>query len=245
MKVTKYKKKKDGLYEVELNNNETLFLYEETILNNDVLTKGITDINRVIEENEKYEVYYKALKIIKARIKSRKEIVTKLRSLNYKNEDIDWAISKLEEQGYISDLRYASSYLNDKLITTSYGPYKIANELKKKGIADLIINDTLINYTEEMQVSRIEKIINRIIKSNRTRSGLMLKKKILMDLINMGYDRELCSRKISEYDIVTDSKILKQEYDKLYKKLSRKYSGHELEMIIKKKMYEKGFTTME
>ena len=34
--------------------------------------------------------------------------------------------------------------------------------------------------------------------------------------------------------------MVKKEYDKLYKKLSRKYSGNELEYKIKEKLYQKG-----
>ena len=245
MKVIKYKKRKNGLYEVELDNKETLFLYEDTILNNDILIKGISNLDKVIEENERYEAYFRALKIIKARLKSKKELSKKLEELNFKRENIDWAINKLETQGYISDKGYAASYLNDKLITTSYGPYKIVSELKKKGIPEEIINETISDFSSEIQITKIDKVIERIIKSNRTRSGVMLKKKILMDLINLGYDREICMREISKYDITTDDSILKKEYDKLYKKLSKKYSGYELEMMLKKKLYEKGFNTSE
>ena len=35
--------------------------------------------------------------------------------------------------------------------------------------------------------------------------------------------------------------LAKKEYDKLYKKLSRKYSGQELEFKINQKLYQKGF----
>ena len=115
------------------------------------------------------------------------------------------------------------------------------SELKKKGISYDIISEVISDYSIEIQTTRINKIINRLIKSNRTRSGLMLKKKILMDLVNLGYDKELCTKEISTYDIITDEKILKREYEKLYQKYSKKYSDQELTYIIKKKMYEKGF----
>ena len=39
--------------------------------------------------------------------------------------------------------------------------------------------------------------------------------------------------------------LLKKEYDKLYKKLSLKYSGKELENKIRNKLYQKGFTINE
>ena len=41
-------------------------------------------------------------------------------------------------------------------------------------------------------------------------------------------------------DFPSDDDIAKKEYDKLYKKLSRKYSGSELELKIKQKLFQKG-----
>ena len=38
-----------------------------------------------------------------------------------------------------------------------------------------------------------------------------------------------------------DSISYQKEYDKLYKKLSRKYEGATLEYKIKEKLYQKGF----
>ena len=53
---------------------------------------------------------------------------------------------------------------------------------------------------------------------------------------------------ISELDNhkFNDSKeFIQREYDKLYRKLSRKYSGSELELKIKQKMYQKGLNYEE
>ena len=56
----------------------------------------------------------------------------------------------------------------------------------------------------------------------------------------LGYDVDLINRVISEYDFSNDKDMVKKEYDKLYKRLSRKYSGNELEYKIKEKLYQKG-----
>ena len=40
---------------------------------------------------------------------------------------------------------------------------------------------------------------------------------------------------------IDDNDIYKQEYDKLYRKLSKKYEGKLLEYKIKEKLYQKGF----
>ena len=79
-----------------------------------------------------------------------------------------------------------------------------------------------------------------MLKSNRTKGGSVLRKKITNDLVNLGYDTELIYKVLSKYDFNDTSEIAKKEYDKLYKKYSRKYEGEELNYKIKQAMYQKG-----
>ena len=46
----------------------------------------------------------------------------------------------------------------------------------------------------------------------------------------------------SNYNFNDTSDIAKREYEKLYTRLSRKYSGKELEYKIKEKLYQKGLS---
>lgn len=84
-------------------------------------------------------------------------------------------------------------------------------------------------------------MINKAIKSNKSRAGIVLKKKIINDLINLGYESFLISNIINNFSFSSGNDILKKEYEKLYKKLSKKYSGSELKYKIKQKLYQKGF----
>ena len=92
----------------------------------------------------------------------------------------------------------------------------------------------------QVQLEKIRKVANRLYNSNRNRGGSVLKKKIVNDLVNLGYDTLTISKVIDEFDFTNDKDIAKKEYEKLYKKLSRKYEGKELEYKIKEKLYQKG-----
>ena len=59
-------------------------------------------------------------------------------------------------------------------------------------------------------------------------------------MINLGYKNSDFLDYLSNISVDEDL-IRKKEYDKLYKKLSLKYSGSELDTKIKQKMYAKGF----
>lgn len=73
---------------------------------------------------------------------------------------------------------------------------------------------------------------------------MLLKRKIQAYLLNLGYSNTYINQALNGKKLV-DEDISKQEYQKLYNKLSKKYSGRELEYKIKQKMYQKGFTNFD
>lgn len=243
MKLLKYKKKSNGQYEIKLDSGNTLCLYEEVILKFELLLKkDITDqeLEKILLSNQEYDVYYVALKSLKNRFKSVKELRFFLLNKEYPPEYVEKAIEKLLSQGYLDDKSFAKAYINNQMITTYKGPKKIYRELLEKGVLSDIILEELAIFTAEEQNFRIEKIANKLIKSNKTRGAVMLRKKIYHDLQNLGYDNSLLEEVLSGLDMGDTKIIAKKEAEKLYRKFSRKYSGKELEFKIKEKLYQKG-----
>ena len=241
LKIAKYKKSTNGKYKVYLEDGRELSLYEETILKFELLLKKeVLDIPKINDYNLEWDVYYVALKSLKSRFKSAKEIRDLLIKKEYPIDLVDNAINKLIKQGYLNDDSFTKGYINNQIMTTSKGPFKIRRELIDKGISSLIIDENLNLFDDVLQLERIEKLASRLLKSNRTKGGSVLRKKITTDLVNLGYDTELIYKVLSKYDFNDTSEIAKKEYDKLYKKYSRKYEGEELNYKIKQAMYQKG-----
>ena len=63
----------------------------------------------------------------------------------------------------------------------------------------------------------------------------------MQDLTTQGFAVENIKQVLSNVELPQNDNIAKKEYYKLYKKLSKKYSGETLELKIKQKMYQKGF----
>lgn len=243
MKILKYKKKKNGQYELMLESGEELSLYEEVILNFDLLLKkSISDDKRdmILRANQEYDVYYVALKALKSRFKSVKDLRELLLKKQYPQELVEKAISKLLGQGYLDDRSFAKAYINQQMITTSKGPKKIEKELLDKGVSSDIIFSEISVFTKEEQLHKIEKVASRLLKSNRSRGGAVLKRKIVHDLQVLGYDISNIEEILSKMDFSDTKDISKREAEKLYRRLSKKYSGRELEYKIKEKLYQKG-----
>lgn len=248
MKVIKYKKLTNNRYKVYLDDSHELLLYEDVILKYDLLIRKDIDEKLIIEMekyNQEIDVYYVALNSIKNRYRSVYELKDILIRKEYPIDLVDRAISKLLEQGYLDDRSFCRSFINNQMITTNNGPFKIIRELNEKKVDSNIIDEEISIFTEEEQIPKIKKIIERGIHSNHNRGGVVLKQKIYNDLKNLGYDISLINNIISSYEFGTDLNIARKEYDKLYKKYSRKYSGDELKYKIREKMYMKGLVYEE
>ena len=191
MKILKYKKKRNGQYELQLDSGKELSLYEEVILKFELLLKKNIDegdLEQILLSNQEYDVYYVALKSLKSRFKSVKELRISLLKKEYPQEYVEKAIQKLLSQGYLDDRSFAKAYINQQMITTSKGPRKIEKELLDKGVSSDIIFSEISVFTKEEQLPKIEKVASRLLKSNRSRGGAVLKRKIVHDLQVLGYD---------------------------------------------------------
>ena len=248
MKIIKYTKKKDGMYSLLLEDNDLILVHEDLILKYGLLLHKDIDEDireKIEEENLNYTAKTVALKYITTRFRSEKELKDYLDKKGVNKDIIDIVIKDLKKDNYINDEIYTEMFIHDKINLTMDGPYKVRKELEKAGIKDSIINDKIDIYTKEIQIEKINKIIDKQLKTNHNKSNYMLKNKILNYLNNNGYDSSLSISIFDSKNLSSDKDIAKKEYDKLYKKLSNKYSGSELEFKIKQKMYQKGFGSFE
>ena len=98
---------------------------------------------------------------------------------------------------------------------------------------------------ENEKNSKLEKLINKKIKSNTTKSSYALKQKIIYDMKNLGYDISMINEILDNSNISSNNNVISKEYSKLYHKLSNKYEGEELSRQIYYKLRSKGFNDEE
>lgn len=244
MHIDKYTKLKNGQYKLSFDNNTNCLLHEDLILKYNLLIDKEVSIEKLEElqkENQSYIAYGLAIDFLKVKMRSKKEIKEYLLKKEIEEVLINTAIEILTKQGYLNDKIYCKSYINDRINLSSDGPYKIKESLKKLGISSDIVEESINLFDKDLEVERINKLINKQIKINHNKSEFILKKKLVENLVNLGYSKELVMREVNNIKI-DDDEIKRKEYNKLYEKLSKKYSGKELEYKIKQKMYQKGFS---
>ncbi len=247
MKIEKFKKKGKDKYELFFENGTTLELYEDVIVNNGLLIdKNIDDekLEEIRKQNNSSEIYIKCVKYISIRMRSRNEIEEYLLKNNYERKLIDEVISKLFKMGLLNEEQFVKSFINDKLLMTNYGPYKIKNELLKHKIDESLIDKHISSIDDELLNEKVNKIINKYIKTNHKYSKYILKNKIQEQLNTLGYPKLLYQTSLEEISIDNENDILNKEVMKEYKKLSRKYEDSELKLKLKQKLYQKGFSNI-
>ena len=246
MKVLKYKKVKNK-YRVYFDNDIKIDLYDDIILKYNLLLKKEIDnktFDQLVLDNNKEDIYEKAIKYISIKIRSREEIYNYLKKKEYEKEDIINTITRLENNNFINDDLYIKSYIHDKFYLSSDGPNKIRKNLINLKLEEPIIDKYISEIDREEVLDKLNKLIDKKIKSNKSYSGNILKLKLCNYFVEQGYDK-------SDIEYVLNNKNLSnidsgiKEYNKLYSKYSKKLDGYELENIIRNKLYQKGYDLNE
>lgn len=193
MKIEKYEKTGKDKYRLYLDNGEVLDTYDNVILKNDLLLKkelSLSDYQIVIEESNIEGHYLACLKYISVRVRSSKEIRDYLRRRNVLDSDIDIIVEKLIKDKALNDDYFCECFIKDKLRFTTMGEYRIVNELKRHQISDEVIYKYSYLMDEEIILDKINKLVDKQIRSNRKLENYKLRNKIYNHLLGLGYSSD-------------------------------------------------------
>lgn len=201
MKIIKYEKKGNNKYKVHLENNESINIYEDVIIKNNLLYKKEMDrelLEKIDNDNSQFDAYNKCVKYISVRIRSKHEIEEYLKKKETETSLIEETIDKLIKNNLLNDDIFTKAFVNDKIKFTTMGPYRIEQELKKHHIDSNIIYKYLNEIDDVTIDEKINKQINKLIKSSRKKQNL--RNKIYMNLLSLGYSNEMILRNLNNYD---------------------------------------------
>ena len=242
MKIEKYKKLSGDKYKLEFIDGSSLILYEDVILDNNILYKKDIEedlFNKIIEDNKYYEIYNKALKYVLTKMRSIYEVEKYIEKYEISSVDRNKIIEKLKCINLLNDFLYADAYVSDKINLSNDGPLKIKSDLINKRVDENIIEETLKNYDKEIFIEKLKKLISK--KKNTKYSNYTFKQKLHLYLVNLGYESSDITPLLNNLEFDTLPQ-LKKDYDNLYRKLSKKYSGKLLAYEINSRLYKKGYS---
>lgn len=246
MKIDKIKKLSSGKYKIELDNKEKIITYDDVIINNNLLFNKNVDsekLNIINLDTKYYDVYNKVIKYISIRFRSEKEIVNYLEKLNVIEEDKNKIIDTLKENNLINDNLFCKLFINDKINLTNQGLNKIKSELLEHNISEEILDNEINNIDRDLITSKIDKYISKKASLNKKNSSFLFKQKMINELTNLGYDYSDIISSLEKINFNND--IILKNYEVVYNKLKNKYSGSELDLKVRQKLYQKGFSKEE
>ncbi len=202
MKIEKYEKIGTLKYRLYLDNGEVIDTYDDVILENELLLKKELNshlYNKILIDTNLQEYYNACVKYIQTRLRSTKEIDDYLKRKQVTEEDRIFIIEKLTKKGLLNDKYFTKCFINDKLKFTNMGEYKIINELKKLNISNSIIEENKYLFNEEIIQEKINKKIEKAIKSNHKLDNYKLRNKLYNSLLRDGYNPSQVISSLNQY----------------------------------------------
>ena len=197
MQITRIAKVgKEDKFAVFIDDVLKLFLSGQSILDNELVVgqkideAKITKLNLISNEDQ---LFLKSLKYLNIRLRSEGEIRQYLKGKGADSNQLANIISKLKSLDLVNDERFSAAFIHDKLLSSPASKRKIAYELKKKRIAEDIIEKSLNNE----QISD-EDSLNKLIEIKRRQPKYQDDLKLMQYLVRNGFNYGDVKRALKE-----------------------------------------------
>lgn len=153
----------------------------------------------IIEEENYSKAKNKALHLIKFSSKSEKEIIDKLKRLEYEDSIISRVLEFLKEYEFINDDRLAKSMTKSKINSKKLGKNRVKMDLYKKGISDEIIQNVMDeNIDNQVEYDNALELAHKKKRNLKDTDKRKLYEKIGRFLSYRGYDFDIIKKVLNE-----------------------------------------------
>lgn len=149
----------------------------------------------------KEQAFQKAKHYCAYQERSHSEARDKLYSLGLWKKDVEELLSRLIEEDYLNEERFAKQFAGGKFRMKQWGKVKIQYELKQKQVSAYCIKKALQEISEEDYDKTIRKLSSKKISTLKSEKNIFIKKKKLQDyLIQKGYEWDIVSEMLKTLD---------------------------------------------
>lgn len=152
---------------------------------------------KVLEKKEKIKVTDPEVALVKMQNwcayqeRCQQETRDKLYEFGLWPDAVENIISKLIEDNFINEERFAIQFARGKFNIKKWGRIKIRIELKQRKISDYCLKKALQQIDEEAYIQTLKKLIDLKRKSINEKNPIKLKYKILTYVAGKGYEKDL------------------------------------------------------
>lgn len=213
-------KGKKYLVSVDINSEEYKFT-ENQIVSNRIIKGALFTLdewNKIVESSNVSLLFDQMLHFIDYKLRTKKEVIEKLRLKKASESDIKQIIERLENVGYIDDNRYLELYI-ENAIRELKGPYLIKYTLEQNGIDSYLITKALEKISDDIFLDNaieLAKKYQRTVSNNPKNKQIEL---IKQKLARNGYYMDVINSSVRSLTFGEDDlEKLKDEYLKIFEK---------------------------
>ena len=130
--------------------------------------------------------------------RNHKEVKEKLYSYGLYKDQVEELISKLIQENFLNEERYAIAYAGGKFRAKDWGKNKIKYGLKQHQVSDYCIKKALKTIDEDEYIQKLQKLYSGKEKTLKSEKNIFIKKrKIQQDLLQKGYESSLINELLS------------------------------------------------
>ena len=142
------------------------------------------------------ELRERALRLLARREHSRAELARKLEHAGFVRDDIAPLLDAFEAQNWLSDRRFAESYVADHRARA--GSVKLAYDLRQRGVSDAII-EVVLSENHDSELERAREVWKKKFGSSPTDRAE--KARQMRFLQSRGFDPEVIRRVIADWSV--------------------------------------------
>lgn len=238
--------KTKGRYNLELDGKFAFGVSEMTLIkfglmkNRQLNEKDIIEIKKY---EESAQAISKALTFLSHHLRTEKEVLQKLRGLDFSPSAIQSAIAHLKAEKYLDDRVYAENFVRTQANLSSLGPTVIDRKLRAVGVFQNDIDAALKDYPVDDQIENAFNLAEKFQKHYAKNSIIQQKQKINQALFAKGYHSDLIKQVVERLDFQVDEDQQLANVRAVTDKIWSRYEKYGRQRVYKARayLYGKGF----
>ena len=184
------KKKNKELFILKLSNG-SIYEISKDVLISSSLSQG-QDIEKsflddILEKQQHSNIRSAALSLLSYRMRSQKELYSKLIQKGYSSNPVRSVINKFEKKGWLNDHEFGLAFSKDQINRNSIGPISLKYKLKEYIDSDELISVIVKSVYADMEIYGIIYNVLKRFEPSKIKNDNILREKLINKLKRKGH----------------------------------------------------------
>ena len=184
------KKKNKEIFFLRLSNGSTYEISKDVLISSS-LRQGQSieksSLDDILEKQQHSNIKSAALHLLSYRMRSQKELYSKLMQKGYPPSPVKSVISKFEKKGWLNDHEFGLAFSKDQINRNSIGPISLKYKLKEYIDSDELISVIVESVYVDMKVYGIIYNVLKRYEPSKIKNDNILREKLINKLKRKGH----------------------------------------------------------